>query len=571
MKKLKLVLDIMGDEKTKIPAILALFLVNAFLDLVGISLIGPFLAIIADPGYFRESAQGQFLLRNVSAFTELSLEVLVGVAICTLALIKAVLGIINGFVITRFCYRQQASLRVRLIRGYLATDYLSFLRRDNSDYIYVCNSLTSEYTKVVSIILKLTAEVLVALFLLGFLAYANPFVFIIMMIAASFAVILLDIGVRRPLVHGGLRVNSLMTSTLKTIIEALDLSKISRVFGAEEFFTNRLKKHVNEFARVATVAECLAELPRHIFEVFITFFIVLIVFYAVISSAATNETVSLIAVYGFAGIRLFPLMKSTSTTINQVRFRTATLHKLYDDLNRILTFQTHTKNFPKSSTTKFQTIEFREIVFGYQDADKPVITSANFKASKGEVLGIMGESGQGKTTFVNIILGLFEIHRGQILVNGQSVTTEEYREIQNGIGFVPQDIGIFNDTLLNNIVLNDISKLDKQKYERALKDANVSEFIATLPYGDKTFLGDRGSRLSGGQQQRVAIARALYHGKKLFVFDEPTSGLDTAGEKNFLSVVKRLSQDFPVILISHKETSLEICDRVYRLKDGKLS
>lgn len=570
MNRLRLILSIMGDDKSKLPGLFVLFLVNACLDLLGIALIGPFLAIVADPAYFQESSQGLFINSLISDLTNVKLEILVGSAICTLALIKTAVGILNGWLITRFCQLQQARLRVKLLDGYLKLNYLKFVSRESSDYLYVCSNLTADYIKVLSIILKLLAEFIVALFLLAFLAYANIAVFSVITVVGILAVLTLDLAVRKPLVTSGLQVNELMKNAIKTILEALELTRIIKTFHAETFFVTRVKQNMDALARVFTLSEVLNELPRHIFESFITIFIVVMVFYSLVSEGDSRENISLIAVYGFAGIRLFPLVKGASSALNQIRFRTATLDKLNNDLVAIKQMSKATNTKQQSQNSRIQSIKLDDIKFEYDGNINPVIDGANFSVKNGEIVGIVGKSGQGKSTFLNIVLGLFEALEGSTTVNEKCLSSTNYRDLTYKVGFVSQELGIFNDTLRNNIMLGASYEISETRYEEAIKKANVSEFLFSLPQGDQTLLGERGARLSGGQQQRVAIARALFHGSSFFVFDEPTSALDTQSEAYILSTIKKLSEKFPVILVSHKASSLKICDRIYKIETGKL-
>ena len=570
MNRLRLILRIMGDDKSKLPGLFVLFLFNACLDLLGIALIGPFLAIVADPAYFQQSSQGSFINSLISDSTNVKLEIFVGAAICSLALIKSVVGIFNGWLITRFCQLQQASLRVKLLDGYLKLNYLKFISRESSDYLYVCSNLTSDYIKVLSVVLKLLAEFIVALFLLAFLAYSNVAVFSVMAIVGIMAVLTLDLAVRKPLVTSGLQVNELMKNAIKTILEALELTRIIKTFHAETFFVDRAKQNMEALARVFTLSEVLNDLPRHIFESFITIFIVVMVFYSLVSGGDTRENIALIAVYGFAGVRLFPLVKGASSALNQIRYRTATLDKLNDDLVAIEKMSTATNTEQKSQSSRIQSIKLESIKFEYDGSKNPVIDGANFAVNSGEIVGIIGKSGQGKTTFLNIVLGLFEAFEGSTKINEKRLSIQDYKNLRYKIGFVSQDLGIFNDTLRNNILLGASYETSKARYEQALTQANVSEFMFSLPAGDRTLLGERGARLSGGQQQRVAIARALFHGRSFFVFDEPTSALDARSEAQILSTIKKLSEQFPVILVSHKESSLEICHRIYKIDRGNL-
>ena len=576
MKLFRQVNEILGAARTKLFFIVPLFFMNAFLDLVGISLIGPFLALIGDSQIILASDYGQVLHDISRSFGVAKVEVFIGLLICLLSLLKVVVSVFNSLAINKFCQSQQAATRLRLLNGYLAMDYLSFISKDQAKYIHASQALVSDFTRVLKLILQTSAEVVVALCLIVFLGFFDIAVLLTLVSLAFASVFVVDLFLKRILVRAGIIANGLLAEILKTTGDALKAFKMIKAFNASSFFANRLETQAFQYASLAARSESISEISRYIFEAFITYFIVALVMYAVFMEKTTTEMISLLGIYGFAGIRIFPLMKNFSSTLSQIRFRSAGLEVLSADLAEIR-LRSKKRGLGVAAGTEvlgdLRTLKLEDIHFTYNlgDGGHQVLRGLSFEVSRAELIGVYGDSGQGKSTLLGLLLGLIKPHEGRILWNGVELDESQLEMLRPDIGFVSQELDIFNDTLINNVTLNtDRQSVDMQRLGRALALAGVDEFLSTLPDGLDTSLGDSGANISGGQRQRVAIARALYHGRNMLVLDEPTSALDGDVEADFLNAIKSISKTLPVILVSHKASSIGKCDKIYRLKDGML-
>jgi len=251
--------------------------------------------------------------------------------------------------------------------------------------------------------------------------------------------------------------------------------------------------------------------------------------------------------------------------------QTITLNRsLVEDLYRDLALPTQL-NEASSRSKKFQsTINLSEISFSYQNAPMPALQGVSLVVKRGEAVGLVGPSGSGKSTLVDVLLGLLAPQSGEVNVDGKNIQ-DNLRSWQNQIGYVPQSIFLIDDSLRNNVAFGvSKSEIDEQAVRAAIRSAQLEEFVATLPNGLDTVVGERGVRLSGGQRQRIGIARALYHNPSVLVLDEATSSLDTETEHGVMQAVQALQGDKTVIIVAHRLSTVEYCDRLYRLEDSRI-
>ena len=275
----------------------------------------------------------------------------------------------------------------------------------------------------------------------------------------------------------------------------------------------------------------------------------------------------MLGIFAIAGVRLLPSLRTIMASWSSIRYNRYTIDTLLDaEANKE---QTTTE----STTDRFnfaESIELRDIEFCFEDNDKPLLKDISLKINKGERVGITGASGVGKTTLFNIILGLYPPTSGAIYVDGEKLDQSNMRKWQNSIGYVSQSVFIADSTLAENIALGcDKSDIDLERINRVIELADLTEFVASLPEGIDSRIGEQGSKISGGQRQRIGIARALYKNSDILFFDEATSSLDNKTEENINNAIHNLSlknSSLTIVIIAHRESSLEYCDRIITLK-----
>tara|TARA_B100000035_G_scaffold149747_1_gene127610 strand:- start:247 stop:1203 length:957 start_codon:yes stop_codon:yes gene_type:complete len=290
-----------------------------------------------------------------------------------------------------------------------------------------------------------------------------------------------------------------------------------------------------------------------------------------IESSALGEILPLVGLYTFAAYRLQPSLHYIFSGVSSLRFGKTAIDDIYEDLYELRS-SSELKDQNFNSLGLKNKLELKNISFKYQDAEKLAIQDISFTLPVGEVLGIVGSTGCGKSTLVNLILKLLTPLSGSLEVDGKEVTNLSTRSWQRTIGCVPQDIFLTDNTLAENIAFGvEPSQIDMKQVKECAKLANIHEFIENnLPNKYKSLIGERGVRLSGGQRQRVGIARALYHKPDLLIFDEATSSLDVVVEKAIMEAIDTLSIEKTIIIVAHRMNTIKKCDNILLLEDGKL-
>jgi ABC-type multidrug transport system fused ATPase/permease subunit len=318
----------------------------------------------------------------------------------------------------------------------------------------------------------------------------------------------------------------------------------------------------------------IAELPKYALETIIFGGILLIILYFIGIKKNISGILPLISLYAFAGYRLMPAFQRIFSGFTSLRFHMPVIDTIYNDLYEINNFQKktsilHQEDFHLNFN---ESIVLHDITYKYPQSRLEIIKKLDLTIYANTTVGFVGETGSGKTTLIDIILGLLSLYEGEILIDGIPLTRTNIRTWQNNIGYVPQQIYLADDSISNNIAFgihpNDV---DHQSVTKAAKIAKIHDFILNnLQNGYETKIGERGVRLSGGQRQRIGLARALYHDPKVLVLDEATSALDGSTEKEIMDAIYNLSREKTIILIAHRITTVKECDTIFVMENGKI-
>ena len=295
----------------------------------------------------------------------------------------------------------------------------------------------------------------------------------------------------------------------------------------------------------------------------------LLILYIISQTGTFNKAIPIIAVYAFAGYRLIPSIQNIYQSIASLKFNIAAINELFNDLKDA---NTPNSNQNQGILSFNKTINLNHVDYNYPNASRTALTDISLTIPSRTTVGIVGTTGCGKTTTVDIILGLLKPQKGTLEIDGVIITEKNIRAWQRSIGYVPQHIFLSDDTIAANIAFGvGLKDINFQSVEKAAKIANLDMFVINeLPDQYETIIGERGVRLSGGQRQRIGIARALYHNPKLLILDEATSALDNKTEKVIMEAVNKLSKDITIILITHRLTTVKKCDKIFLLENGKL-
>ncbi len=467
----------------------------------------------------------------------------------------------------RFSAEFSAELARNLFNGYLRQPYAFHLERNSAQLLRNIQTEVNLFNTVTQAAIALTTEaslITAVAFMLIFVEPVGASVVIAFLVISALIFhritrkYLLNWGKRRQVTDG------LMNQHL---LQGLNGVKDVKLFGREENFVSEYNSHNVSRTRILAKQNTLQQLPRLYLELLAVIGLAALVSIMIIQKKPLDSLLPTLGIFIASAFRMIPSFNRIMGSIQQIRYAQPVVDLLYIEFSLIRKTVPAVPKAAEKVEVK-QNILIKDISFRYKSASSNALSGVTISIAKGESIGFIGPSGSGKSSLVDVILGLLTPDSGQILVDGKNID-DNMRGWQNEIGYVPQSIYLTDDTLRHNIALG-ISDPDinEEAVTRAIEAAQLEAFVATLPEGLNTFVGERGVRLSGGQRQRIGIARALYHDPSVLVLDEATSALDNETENGVMDAVNALHGDKTLIIVAHRLSTVETCDRLYRLDKG---
>lgn len=574
MQILKKIIFLLSPSERK-SAILLIFmnLIMAFLDMIGVASILPFIAVLTNPSVIETNSFINILFNNFKIFgidnNEQFLFAL-GVLVFLLLVISIAYKALTSYVQVRWVVMREYSISKRLVEGYLNQPYSWFLSRHSAD---LGKTILSEVGTVIGGVLlpmmELISRGMVAIALIILLVITDPKLAIVVTFTLAGAYGLIYRSIRSYLNRIGNE--RLVNNKLRfiAISEAFGAVREVKVGGLEQTYVQSFSDSALTFHQNQASAYITSQLPRFFLEAIAFGGVMLMILYLMSQSGSFNLALPIIGLYVFAGYRLMPALQQIYASFATISFSIPSLDKFYDDVKNLKPF---THNQDQGILLLSKSISLNNIYFSFPNASRTALKGINLTIPAKSTVGFVGTTGSGKTTTVDIILGLLEAQKGTLEVDGQVISKKNSRSWQRSIGYVPQHIYLSDDTITNNIAFGINSKdIDQDEVERACKIANLHEFVTNeLPLNYQTIIGERGIRLSGGQRQRLGIARALYNSPELLILDEATSALDNETEKKVMDAVNKLNKNVTIILIAHRINTLKSCDIIYKLENGEI-
>jgi ABC-type multidrug transport system fused ATPase/permease subunit len=568
-RKLLQIRHLLGNDYRKLPFLITLFLIASLVELIGIGLVGPYISLITGGPEFI------WLNRLISDFRWvfpdwLDIIEIIGLLLILVFIGKTVLAIWITKRLLEFSIWQEVRIRALLMNSYQKINYEKFINRNSSDYLYGIQILATQFSvNIVMPVMKMLSEGIIILFILIFLGWVNYFALILILSLLVFTVYGYDLLFKEKIRYSGERANIENIAAIQSAKEGLLGLKEIRILGKESFFYDRLHAHSIEYSRYLSKATLLANVPKYMLELILVSFLVIFVIITKYLSS-TENLIATLAVFGFAAMRLIPAAYSCSHGISQIRHGSSSLELLYKDLEKFP--NTEIENLKDISSINFRSIKFDNVSFSYQNKKNLILENVSFKINKGDVVGFIGPSGAGKTTTIDLILGLLNPTNGEILVNENSLNLKEQMQSwQAQVAYLPQQAFILDDSVEINVTLESLkNNVSMENFLDALEKSKLKEAVESWALGKDTRLGENGLSLSGGQRQRIAIARAFYQNKEVIIFDESTSSLDENAENEIMKEIKNLKGKKTILIISHKHSSLDFCDYLLKVENGKI-
>lgn len=544
--------------KKRVIVLIPLLSLSGFFEVVSLALLIPLISLVLQPS--NDSFVISFLGLTNSAGTE-KIIVVFGIFIGVIILKGIFVYLVSKYTFTT-ALKIKVSFQNLLFKNYLQKDFIKHLESNSANYL---RNITTECHQIEGRFimpgLTLVAEVLPVLFIVVFLLYLNPLGVIIATVVFTISGLIITKTTSKHLKAYGKEQIQTDGMQVKIAKEAFSSLKEIALYKKEEKISNLYNSYTHKSADLISNALALGQIPKFVLEVVGLLTISLIAYISFSKGSTASEVLIELAVFMGAIVKLLP---SANRIVMNLQSLTHSKPAIENIVKELESFEDNKYSQDEKHLDKLETITLRNMSFGYPKSYNFVLDNLNLTINKGEIIGLKGESGSGKSTFINLLLGLFKISDGQILINNMALDNCK-NSWQSMVSYVPQEVVLFDDTLRNNIIFYQ-DDIQDDEIKKILQKVKMEQFADRLDM----FVGEGGSGLSGGQKQRIAIARALVRNPQFIIFDEATSALDHDTEIQINHLIKDLSPEITVLIIAHKSSALKICDKIYRIKHNKL-
>jgi ABC-type multidrug transport system fused ATPase/permease subunit len=545
-------------------------LIGAMLEMLGIGLIIPLITILMQDDIAIKYPQISLL---IGILGNPSMKILIIYSMIGLLCVYAIKNFFLAFLTWRqryFAYCVRTDLGQRLFANYLYQPYSFHQRNNSAQLIRNINGEISVLTSYgVNSMLIIATEAMVVLGILIMLIVVEPLGATIVVFSVGPLGFLFYWLFRSKVAHWGNERQIHDGLVLQYLQQGLGGIKDTKVIGCEDSFIDEYDIHNKKSSKIAQWEQTLQALPRLWIELIsMVALLVLVASLSYDDERATNEILPIMGFFAASAIRLMPSLSRVISAMNGFRFSEPVIDVIVKEINLDQEVQTYSTDSRICDFLK--DIVLDNVNFTYASTSIKIIDDVSIKIKYNQSVGFIGKSGAGKSTIVDIILGLLSPDTGQVLVDGRNIQ-DDIRGWRNQIGYVPQSVFLSDGSLKSNVAFGlKQDDIDEDAVWKAVKSAQLEEFVANQPDGLETMIGERGVRLSGGQRQRVGIARALYHNPPVLILDEATSSLDVRTERGFMNTIEEMHGNRTLIIIAHRLSTIKHCDHVYRLENGHL-
>jgi ABC-type multidrug transport system fused ATPase/permease subunit len=569
----KLLFLLSSHERKSLILVLFMTVIMALIDMIGVASILPFMAVLTNPSIIQTNVilNSMFQL-SITFGVESDQDFLYafGILVFILLIFSLTFKALTTYLQVRFIQMREYSIGKRLIAGYLHQPYIWFLSRNSAE---IGKTILSETAIIVGNgfrpFLELISRGMVIISLLTLLVMVSPKITLIIGLILGVVYFFIFYLVRKILNKIGNERLVSNQSRFKIVNEAFGAAKEIKFGGLEKIYINNFSIHAKVFGQTQATASVINLLPRFFLEGIAFGGILLLILFLMAKTGNFSNALPLVSLYVFAGYRLMPALQQIYGSFAQLAFVGPSLDKLYYDIKNLkLVNEKQDKEILKLN----KEITLNNVYYNYPNTLKTIIKNMNLSIPVNSTTGFIGATGSGKSTTIDIILGLLQPQKGTLEIDGIVVSDYNVRSWQRSIGYVPQQIYLSDDSIAANIAFGVEPKdVNQEAVEKASKIANIHSFIVNnLEKKYETKVGERGVRLSGGQRQRIGIARALYRNPKVLILDEATSALDNETEDVVMEAINNINKSITIILIAHRLKTVKNCNSIFLLENGKL-
>jgi ABC-type multidrug transport system fused ATPase/permease subunit len=559
-------------ERFRLGLVFAGAVLMAIIEIIGIGSIMPFITVASQPDMIRRNQYLNWAYTTFGFVDDVQFLVFLGVGVVAFLVLTSFAHAFMHYIKVKFTSMRRHTLSYKLMEGYLGQPYTFFLNRNSHEFV---KNIRGEVTQVISgtlmqfvdFITNLVKVMLITVFLF----VVNPASTLIISLTLLVLYGIVYAIVRGYLKRLGEERYDLTAAASRIVSETFWGFKEVKVMGLERVFLDQYVGPSRTLARNQVTNELVGDIPKFALESIAFSAIMVIVLMTLIREGSFGDVAGIAALYAFAGYRMIPAVQSLFKTITKLKYGAPTAQRMIQEFQDVEIRDI----LPRKSAIPLrlnETIELAGIFYTYPNSETPVLREVDLRIHANTTIGFAGSTGSGKTTLVDVILGLHRPQQGRLLIDGQVITQENLRSWQANIGYVPQFIYLSNTSVAHNIAFGvPDDKIDLEAVRRAAHMAQIDTFIENeLPDKYNTNVGERGVRLSGGQRQRIGIARALYRNPQVLILDEATSALDGKTEDAVMEAIESLMGTKTIIIIAHRLTTLEKANTIFLLDEGKI-
>ena len=539
-----------------------LLFIGMIFEIIGLGIIIPLLEAIVEPQKVRSSLNNFLASDLIEKITDRELIYYLLIFVTAIYFIKSSFLILLSSFQNKLIVNLRIYLSTNLFSKYLNQDYESFISKHSSFYTKNIQVEISNIINLCSALITIIIEFFLILSVIITLIFIEPLGALLISSFFLLFAFIYSISTKSILKSWSMKMQEIQANIQKKIIDGFGGFKEFKVLNKNKYVVELFSNTLYDKAKIESKYLTLQQTPRHLLELVSILGLIGFIFFLLLNDVNIADIITIIGVFVAATFRMIPSLNRLVGAIQHLKHDKISLDLIYNEFNRVNKFEN--QQIESLKRIKF-TDEIQIISMNLSYGQKKIFKDFNLSIKKGSKIGVMGPSGSGKSSFVNVLLGFISPNSGSILVDNYNIE-KRMNSWRNSIGYVPQDIFLTDDTIENNIALGvSNGEIDKHRVLECIKLAELETYIESIPQGIKTLIGERGVKMSGGQKQRIGIARALYNNPNILIFDEATSALDDKTEELVMNTIYNLDKNITSILISHRETTLNRCDKIIRI------
>ena len=564
----KILYILTGKQKIGLILVLFMILLGALLELIGVSAILPLVNLALDPEIISGDSMYGTVYRRFRFTSVQEMIIFCSVSLIVIYFLKNVYLIFMNDVQYRFIYSNQKKLAARLMNNYVNRDYLFHTQKNVADlHRNIMGDVEQTYRCILSII-QLITEVITCLFLVAFLFVTDKNTTILVFAILIIALMLCGLILKKIQVTLGAKLRESSGKLNKTILETFGGIKIIKADGIERFFLKIFNDDYQKYVNIQRKNQIRSYVPRPIMETICICTVLAVLSIQLINGTDIKAFIPMLSILAASAMRMLPAFNRITNYLSIILFIKPSVDNIYNDLIEIEYDNIKAiRKMPEKIITFKNKIIFQNVSFSYVENNNYVLKNAYMEIPVNKSVAIIGESGSGKSTIADLLLGLLKPNEGEILCDGVDIF-DGLKSWHDMVGYIPQTIYLTDDTIRHNVAFGlEESQIDDEMVMNAINEAHLGDFINGLADGINTKVGERGVLLSGGQKQRIGIARALYKNPPFLILDEATSSLDNDTEKSVMEAIDSLSGKKTLLIIAHRLSTIENCDIIYEVKN----